>query len=440
MSKQAAKSSSVRKSGGQIKPNPPEPNMDILKEEAKTVLKTAKQHMESSGNLKTTIKEAVLSSLNRLYEIVDLLNDSRLSLKNNLEIIIANRAKEKEQTQETSTIAHILKVMEAIRDQNLITKTTQAALLLITEEMQTIKDQQAAQLKTLEISCKAPAKLVEAAEEQNSIKPNSDKMSKPTVKASTSRKSGSQPKPNPPEPDMDSLKDEAKAILKTAKQQMDSSGNLKTTIKDTLITSLQRLYEIIDLLNDSRLAVKNNLEIILARRKTEQDQTPPPQILKVLEAVKEQSLITKTTQAALLLITEEITGMKDLQAAQQRTLELMIKAPAKLAEAAEEQSKISGNIQQAIESLKEEIIETKEIQTKERPNNDDRMDEINGKLEKMTDIIQTQNEVAKETIQEVKETRKLHDIMKISRSKLSLHRSRSSEKQQIPTTANVKSN
>ncbi|CAH0732061.1 unnamed protein product, partial [Brenthis ino] len=125
--------------------------------------------MESSGNLKTTIKEAVLSSLNRLYEIVDLLNDSRLSLKNNLEIIIANRAKEKEQTQETSTTAHILKVLEAIRDQNLISKTTQAALLLITEEMQTIKDQQAVQLKTLEISCKAPAKLVEAAEEQNSI-------------------------------------------------------------------------------------------------------------------------------------------------------------------------------------------------------------------------------------------------------------------------------
>ncbi|CAH0732064.1 unnamed protein product, partial [Brenthis ino] len=137
-------------------------------------------------------------------------------------------------------------------------------------------------------------------------------------------------------PPKEVLDDRAEEHYRIILENINDSKNIKTTIRENIALHAKKLY-------------------YMPEGRQSKTRPQPPQILKVLEAVKEQSLITKTTQAALLLITEEITGMKDLQAAQQRTLELMIKAPAKLAEAAEEQSKISGNIQQAIESLKRKL-------------------------------------------------------------------------------------
>lgn len=150
-------------------------------------------------------------------------------------------------------------------------------------------------------------------------------MSKLTAKtAQTARKSGIMPRANTPEPDIETLKDEAKQLLKNTKLSLDQSGNIKTTIKETVLTNLHALYEIVEKLNESRLAVKHNLEIVLARKTVTIDK---PKYLddinenmeKILEEVKAQKTISEKTQNDLNDLKREIQ-LKEMTPQQSATI------------------------------------------------------------------------------------------------------------------------
>ncbi|CAH0714851.1 unnamed protein product, partial [Brenthis ino] len=176
-------------------------------------------------------------------------------------------------------------------------------------------------------------------------------MSKNSGKSSNVRKSGGT-KPNPPEPDMDTLMDEAKNLVKAAKQQMDLSGNLKTTIKETVLKTIYRLYDIVDLLNESRLQVKNNLEIVIQRRKAEKD----PDIVTILEAIRDQNAIAQTTLQTIMLLANGMDESPKIEEVNEKL--------GKITEEIKRQSDIGEKTQQEIQEFKEDIKTIKEIQMK----------------------------------------------------------------------------
>lgn len=156
-------------------------------------------------------------------------------------------------------------------------------------------------------------------------------MSKPPTKTvPTTKKTGTTSKAGPPE-DIEKLKEIAQQLLMVAMQHLEMSGNIKTVIKETVQISLKGLYDIVDRLNDSRLAVKNNLEIVLARRASTSTENPKlledinSNLGKLIEEVKTQKEITEKTQHDITNLKEEIKHKQATQQEVQKTEESALK-------------------------------------------------------------------------------------------------------------------
>lgn len=173
---------------------------------------------------------------------------------------------------------------------------------------------------------------------------------KQPLAGTTKRKSGTQtlPKANPPEIDINVVMEDVKNYKRTAMMHLEQSGNLKTTIKEAVINSINGLYEAAVQINNSRLSIQNNLEIILARRKTELDDNAQNKIHSVMEKIITQNLtqinINTTLGESVLSLNERL---KD-----KNTMEL------KLLEELEKLQEFRKEVKEDIEQIKQEQINT----------------------------------------------------------------------------------
>lgn len=100
---------------------PTSPPLSLLQAAANRCLQEAKEQLEASGNIKTTIKEAVIDNLFRLYQFVLKLSDSRRTLIEQLQDQKIKHVEEVNALRE----AHIQQLTELVRDQKGLDCSTQ---------------------------------------------------------------------------------------------------------------------------------------------------------------------------------------------------------------------------------------------------------------------------------------------------------------------------
>ncbi|XP_069361936.1 uncharacterized protein [Maniola hyperantus] len=119
--------------------------------------------------------------------------------------------------------------------------------------------------------------------------------------------------------DLDSLANEANNLYQEATLQLEQSANLKTTIRDTVMNNLGKLYNIVLTLDDSR----KKLQTEKAKKGTDKNKTISEElnedIKEILTCIKEQKETVEQTKKDVNTIRDRMERLNEEQRSQNRT-------------------------------------------------------------------------------------------------------------------------